>query len=41
MHKITFREDRNYYQYVIAAERAIDSIAMDIFILSLSKIDLS
>ena len=37
LHKLTFREDRNYYQYSLAAERAMDRIAMDIFILSISQ----
>lgn len=34
LHKPTFKEDRNYYQFALAAERAIDRIAMDILILS-------
>jgi hypothetical protein len=37
MRKITFREDRDYYQYAIAAERAMDRISLDIFVLSLFR----
>jgi hypothetical protein len=37
MPKITFREDRDYYQYAIAAERAMDRISLDIFVLSLFR----
>lgn len=37
MHKITFREDRDNYQLAVAAEKAIEKIIMDVFILSIFK----
>jgi len=33
--KLSFRDDRNFYQYAIAAGRAFDKIAFNIFILSM------
>jgi hypothetical protein len=37
MRKITFRENRDYYQYSMAAERAMDRISLGIFILSIFR----